>query len=43
MSGRWALWSRPKARFDEMVVMDGGVIVDRGKTSEVMKRCKLFS
>ncbi len=31
------------ARFDEMVVMDGGVIVDRGKTVEVMKRCDLFS
>lgn len=36
---------RPKAaaRFEEMVVMDNGVIVDRGKTSEVMKRCELFS
>lgn len=31
------------ARFDEMVVMDGGMIVDRGKTLEVIKRCDLFS
>ncbi|KAK3293679.1 putative multidrug resistance protein MDR [Chaetomium fimeti] len=31
------------ARFEEMVVMDNGIIVDRGKTSEVMKRCELFS
>ncbi|KAK3900029.1 P-loop containing nucleoside triphosphate hydrolase protein [Staphylotrichum tortipilum] len=31
------------ARFEEMMVMDGGENVDRGKTADVMKRCSLFS
>ena len=31
------------ARFEEMMVMEAGEIVDRGKTAEVMKRCSLFT
>ncbi|KAK0651013.1 P-loop containing nucleoside triphosphate hydrolase protein [Cercophora newfieldiana] len=29
-------------RFDEIVVMEGGAIVDRGKAKDVVGRCKLF-